>query len=129
MNQMRLGASKWLEYRQHKCTPNSSASPLILARNSSSSVGTGVASGGNSDPGSRTIESGSTRVKEESNDSVESQDFCTSSKLEAEHSNVVPSPKEANASEDWVGLVKVSPSSDSWGVPRGSTYSIVYLYQ
>jgi hypothetical protein len=110
---MRLGASKWPEYRQyrqHKRTPNSSASPVILARNSSSSVGTGVASGDNSDPGSRTIESDSTRVKEESNDSVESQDFCTSSKLEAEHSNVVPSPKEANASVDWVGLVKVCPS-------------------
>ena len=68
-----------------------------------------MASGGNFDPGSRTIESASTRVKEDSNDSVESRDCCTSSKLEAEHSNVAP-PPDANASEDSVGLVKVSPS-------------------
>lgn len=99
-----------LRYRQHNRTPNSSASPFILARNSSSSVGTGIASGGNSAPGSRAIESASTRVKEDSNDSVEPRDCCTSSKLEAEHSNVGSPPKEANASEDSVGLVKVSPS-------------------
>ena len=97
-------------YREHNRTPNSSASALILARNSSSSVGTGVKSGGNSDPGSITNESDSTRVKEVSNDSVEPQDCCTSSKLEAEHSNVGPPPKDANASEHSVGLVKVSPS-------------------
>jgi hypothetical protein len=98
-----------LGYRQRNRTPNSSASPLILARNSSSSVGTGVTSGGNSDPGSRT-ESAPTRVKEDSNDSVEPRDFCTSSKLEAEHSNVDPPAKEANVSEDSAGLVEVSPS-------------------
>jgi hypothetical protein len=82
----------------------------MVARNSSSSVGTGVASGGNSDPGSIAIESASTRVKEDSKDSVEQRDCCTSSKLEDEHSNVGPAPKWANASEDSAGLVKVSPS-------------------
>src|SRR6266566_5284938 len=90
-----LEPNETLGYRKDNRTPNSSASPLILARNSSSSVGTGVASGGNSDPGSRAIESTSTRVKEDSNDSVEPRDCCTSSKLEAEHSNVSPPPKEA----------------------------------
>ena len=99
-----------LGYRQHNRTPNSSASPPILARNSSSSVGTGVASSDNSGPCSRAVESASTRVKEDSNDSVEPRHCCTSSKLDAEHANVGPPPKEANASEDSVGLVKVSPS-------------------
>jgi hypothetical protein len=102
-----------LGYRHHNRTPNSSASPLILERNSSSSVGTGVASGGNSEPGLKAIASASTRVKEDSSESVEPHDCCTNSKLDVEHSNVVPKPKEANSSEDcldWVGLVKVSPS-------------------
>jgi hypothetical protein len=89
-------------------TPNSSVSPHMPARNSSSSVGMGVASGGDSGPGSRASGSASTRVKEESNDSVEPYGCFTTSKLETEHSNVDP-PKEDNVSEDSIGLVTTSP--------------------
>jgi hypothetical protein len=80
----------------------------MLARNSSSSVGMGVASGGEggeSDSGSRASESASTRVKEESNDSVDLRDCLTISMLETEQSNVDP-PK---VSEDSIGLVTISP--------------------
>ena len=94
--------------QQHSHTPNSSVSPHMLARNSSSSVGMGVASGGDSDPGSRASGSVSTSVKEESNDSVDPYGCFTTSKLETEHSNVDP-PKEDNVSEDSIGLVTTSP--------------------
>jgi hypothetical protein len=71
----------------------------------------GVASGGgggDSDPGSRASGSASTRVKEESNDSVEPQDRSTTSRLEIEHSNVDPL-REGNVSEDSIGLATISP--------------------
>lgn len=95
-------------YREHSRTPNSSVSPFMQARNSSSSVGMGVASGGDSDPGSSASGSASTRVKEESNDSVEPQGCFTTSRLETEHSNVDPL-NEGNVSEDSIGLVTISP--------------------
>ncbi len=70
----------------------------------------GVASGGDSDLSSRAAQSASTSVEEDSDDSEEPRDCCTSSKLEAELSNVDPPPKEGNTSENSVGLMQVSPS-------------------
>jgi hypothetical protein len=96
-------------YRQRERTPNSSVSPLMLARNSSSSVGTGVDAGGDSDSGFKTSDSASMRVKEERDDPTELRDRFTTSKPATEHSNVVPS-KEDSASEDSVGLETISSS-------------------
>jgi len=97
-------------YRQRRRTPNSSVSPLMLARNSSSSVGTGVKGGGDSDSGSKASDSASMRVKEEERDDpTELRDRFTTSKPETEHFNVDPS-KEDSASEDSVGLETISSS-------------------
>ncbi len=96
-------------YIQRGRTPNSSVSPLMLARNSSSSVGTGVKGGGDSNSGSKASDSASTRVKEERDDPTELRDRFTTSKPETEHSNVDPS-KEDSASEDSVGLETISSS-------------------
>jgi len=81
----------------------------MLARNSSSSVGTGVKGGGDSNSGSKASDSASTRVKEERDDPTELRDRFTTSKPETEHSNVDPS-KEDSASEDSVGLETISSS-------------------
>src|SRR5712691_6805274 len=99
---------KW-EYKHHRRTPNSSVSPVMVVRNSSSSVGTGVSGGGDPDSGSRASESASMRVKEECDDPAEPRDRLTTSKLETEQSNE-DSPKEDSASEDSIGLVTTSSS-------------------
>ena len=81
----------------------------MFARNSSSSVGTGVSGGGDPESGSRAPESPSMRVKEECDDPAEPRHRLTISKLEAEQSNE-DSLKEDSASEDSIGLVTISSS-------------------
>ena len=81
----------------------------MLARNSSSSVGTGVTGLGDSDSGSRASGSASMRVNEECDDPAELRDCFTTSKSETEDSNVA-SPKEVSVSEDSVGLETISSS-------------------
>jgi hypothetical protein len=95
---------------QHRDTPNSSISPLMLARNSSSSVGWGIAGGCDSNSGSRPSWSTSTREKEETVDSAESRDPFTSSEFNMEHSNVDLPREEDGASKDSIVLVTISPS-------------------
>jgi hypothetical protein len=81
----------------------------MLARNSSSSVGTGVSGGGDPESDSRASESASMRVKEERDDPAEPRYRLKTSKLEAEQFNE-DSPKEDSASEDSIGLVTISSS-------------------
>jgi hypothetical protein len=101
---------------QRRLTPNSSVSPHMLARNSSSSVGTGVADdASDSDSGSRVSESASMRVNEECEDPAEPRDRFTTSKLETELSNAA-SLKENSVSEDSIGLETISLSVIRGGV-------------
>jgi len=82
----------------------------MLARNSSSSVGTAVDSEGGGGGGFSDSSSGasggsaSTSVKEDDDDPVEPRGCFTNSKLET----VVDPPKEGGTSGDSIGLVTIS---------------------
>jgi len=108
------------DIRQRGRTPNSSTSPSMLVRNSSSSVGTGIMGDRDSDSGSADPESVSTRVKEDSDDPEEPRDCPTTSKLESERSSMGP-PKEDSTPEDSVGFVTISLSVNFAGLFEEAT--------
>jgi hypothetical protein len=119
---------KW-EYKHHRRTPNSSVSPVMLARNSSSSVGTGVSGSADPDPdsGSRASELASMRVKEECDDPAEPRDRHTTSELQTEQSNE-DSPKEDGTSEDSIGLVTTSLSVIRGGLLEPLPFMVPMAY-